>query len=71
MDRTPCAMLTAPHGDRGPISWRAQNATDAALVIDALDLPNTDRFDRFCIVSSDSDFTRLAARILRSGRTAV
>ena len=44
-----------------------KNATDAALVIDAMDLLYTERFDGFCIVSSDSDFTRLAARIRESG----
>ncbi|MFD5160202.1 NYN domain-containing protein [Streptomyces hawaiiensis] len=46
-----------------------KNATDAALVIDAMDLLYTDRFDGFCIVSSDSDFTRLATRIRESGLT--
>src|SRR5690606_38858904 len=40
-----------------------KNATDAAMVIDAMDLLYSDRFDGFCLVSSDSDFTRLAARI--------
>lgn len=44
-----------------------KNATDAAMVIDAMDLLYTGRFDGFCIVSSDSDFTRLAARIRESG----
>ncbi|MFE3858171.1 NYN domain-containing protein [Streptomyces griseorubiginosus] len=46
-----------------------KNATDAAMVIDAMDLLYTERFDGFCIVSSDSDFTRLAARIRESGLT--
>jgi uncharacterized LabA/DUF88 family protein len=46
-----------------------KNATDAAMVIDAMDLLYTGRFDGFCIVSSDSDFTRLAARIRESGLT--
>ncbi|MFD6949887.1 Maebl [Nocardiopsis sp. TSRI0078] len=46
-----------------------KNATDAALIIDAMDLLYTGRFDGFCIVSSDSDFTRLAARIRESGLT--
>ncbi|MDG4803717.1 NYN domain-containing protein [Micromonospora sp. WMMD980] len=46
-----------------------KNATDAALIIDAMDLLYTDRFDGFCIVSSDSDFTRLASRIRESGLT--
>jgi uncharacterized LabA/DUF88 family protein len=46
-----------------------KNATDAALVIDAMDLLYSGRFDGFCLVSSDSDFTRLAARIRESGLT--
>ncbi|QFU86793.1 NYN domain protein [Amycolatopsis sp. YIM 10] len=46
-----------------------KNATDAAMVIDAMDLLYTGRFDGFCIVSSDSDFTRLAARVRESGVT--
>jgi hypothetical protein len=44
-----------------------KNATDAAMVIDAMDLLYSGRFDGFCIVSSDSDFTRLAARLRESG----
>lgn len=48
---------------------KGKNATDAAMVIDAMDLLYSDRFDGFCIVSSDSDFTRLAARIRESGLT--
>ena len=46
-----------------------KNATDAAMIIDAMDLLYTGRFDGFCIVSSDSDFTRLASRIRESGLT--
>jgi uncharacterized LabA/DUF88 family protein len=46
-----------------------KNATDAAMVIDAMDLLYSGRFDGFCIVSSDSDFTRLAARLRESGMT--
>ncbi|MEV0678011.1 NYN domain-containing protein [Actinosynnema sp. NPDC050436] len=46
-----------------------KNATDAAMVIDAMDLLYTGRFDGFCIVSSDSDFTRLASRLRESGLT--
>lgn len=46
-----------------------KNATDAAMVIDAMDLLYTGRFDGFCLVSSDSDFTRLAARLRESGLT--
>jgi uncharacterized LabA/DUF88 family protein len=48
---------------------KGKNATDAAMVIDAMDLLYSGRFDGFCIVSSDSDFTRLAARIRESGLT--
>jgi len=44
-----------------------KNATDAAMIIDAMDLLYTNKFDGFCIVSSDSDFTKLAARIRESG----
>lgn len=44
-----------------------KNATDSALIIDAMDLLYTDRFDGFCIVSSDSDFTRLASRLREAG----
>ena len=40
-----------------------KNATDSALIIDAMDLLYTENFDGFCIVSSDSDFTRLASRL--------
>ena len=46
---------------------KGKNATDSALIIDAMDLLYTDKFDGFCIVSSDSDFTRLAQRIRESG----
>ena len=46
---------------------RGKNATDAAMIIDAMDLLYSNRFDGFCIVSSDSDFTRLAARIREAG----
>jgi uncharacterized LabA/DUF88 family protein len=48
---------------------RGKNSTDAAMVIDAMDLLYSGRFDGFCIVSSDSDFTRLAARLRESGLT--
>ena len=44
-----------------------KNATDSAMIIDAMDLLYTKSFDGFCIVSSDSDFTRLASRIRESG----
>lgn len=44
-----------------------KNSTDSALIIDAMDLLYTQNFEGFCIVSSDSDFTRLASRIRESG----
>ncbi|MHA2331090.1 MAG: NYN domain-containing protein [Candidatus Hodarchaeales archaeon] len=46
-----------------------KNATDSALIIDAMDLLYTEKLDGFCIVSSDSDYTRLASRIRESGLT--
>ncbi|MCP4642046.1 MAG: NYN domain-containing protein [bacterium] len=46
-----------------------KNATDSAMIIDAMDLLYARRFDGFCLVSSDSDFTRLAARIREEGLT--
>ncbi|HLA33138.1 MAG TPA: NYN domain-containing protein [Pseudomonas sp.] len=48
---------------------RGKNATDSSLIIDAMDLLYTRRFDGFCLVSSDSDFTRLAARLREEGLT--
>lgn len=44
-----------------------KNATDSAMIIDAMDLLYTGNFDGFCIASSDSDFTRLASRLRESG----
>jgi uncharacterized LabA/DUF88 family protein len=46
-----------------------KNATDSAMIIDAMDLLYSGKLDGFCIVSSDSDFTRLAARLRESGHT--
>ncbi|MFC5177940.1 NYN domain-containing protein [Nocardioides taihuensis] len=46
-----------------------KNSTDSALIIDAMDLLYTGRLDAFAIVSSDSDFTRLATRLRESGVT--
>lgn len=45
-----------------------KNATDTALIVDAMDLLYSGNVDVFCIVSSDSDFTRLAMRLRESGR---
>ncbi|MBP2450076.1 NYN domain-containing protein [Rhizobium leguminosarum] len=46
-----------------------KNATDGAMIIDAMDLLYTGRFSGFCIVSSDSDFAKLAARLREQGVT--
>ena len=48
---------------------KGKNATDSALIIDAMDLLYSDRLDGFVLVSSDSDFTRLASRLRESGKT--
>jgi len=45
-----------------------KNATDSAMIIDAMDLLYAGNLDGFCIVSSDSDFTRLASRLKESGK---
>lgn len=50
---------------------QGKNATDSAMIIDAMDLLYTDNVDGFCLVSSDSDFTRLASRLRESGRTVI
>jgi uncharacterized LabA/DUF88 family protein len=44
-----------------------KNATDSAMIIDAMDILYTGRVDGFCIVSSDSDFTRIATRLREAG----
>lgn len=46
---------------------KGKNATDSTLIIDAMDLLYTRKFDGFCLVSSDSDFTGLAMRIREEG----
>ncbi len=48
-----------------------KNATDSALIIDAMDILYTGHVDGFCIVSSDSDFTRLAGRLRESGMDVI
>ncbi|MGY3438823.1 MULTISPECIES: NYN domain-containing protein [unclassified Marinovum] len=50
-----------------PANTVGKNASDIALVIDAMDLLHSGRFDGFVLVSSDSDFTRLASRIREQG----
>ncbi|KAL2147929.1 hypothetical protein VTI28DRAFT_3407 [Corynascus sepedonium] len=54
----PIQQLAYTHG---------KNATDMAMIINAMDLLYPNWFDGFCLVSSDSDFTRLAVRIRESG----
>ncbi len=46
---------------------KGKNATDSAMIIDAMDLLYTGNFNGFCIISSDSDFTKLASRLRESG----
>lgn len=48
-----------------------KNATDSAMIIDAMDILYTGRVDGFCIVSSDSDFTRLATRLREAGMRVI
>jgi uncharacterized LabA/DUF88 family protein len=48
-----------------------KNATDSALIIDAMDLLHQEVADSFCLISSDSDYTRLATRIRESGRFVI
>lgn len=45
-----------------------KNATDSAMIIDAMDILHDEKVDGFCLVSSDSDFTRLATRLRESGK---
>ncbi len=48
-----------------------KNATDSAMIIDAMDILHLDQADGFCIVSSDSDFTRLATRLREAGKFVI
>lgn len=48
-----------------------KNATDAAMIIDAMDILHSNKVDGFCLVSSDSDFTRLATRLRESGNLVI
>lgn len=48
-----------------------KNATDSAMIIDAMDILYSHQVDGFCLVSSDSDFTRLASRLRESGMTVI
>lgn len=62
--------VQAEHGlvpHHSPANTVGKNSSDISLVIDAMDLLHTGRFDGFVLVSSDSDFTRLASRIREQG----
>ncbi len=48
-----------------------KNSTDSALIIDAMDILYSEKVNGFCIVSSDSDFTRLATRLREAGMTVI
>lgn len=48
-----------------------KNATDSAMIIDAMDILHSGKVDGFCLVSSDSDFTRLAVRLRESGMQVI
>lgn len=48
-----------------------KNSTDSAMIIDAMDILYTEKVDGFCIVSSDSDFTRLATRLREAGMIVI
>lgn len=50
---------------------KGKNATDSALIIDAMDILYSNNVDGFCLVSSDSDFTRLASRLRESGMEVI
>ena len=50
---------------------QGKNATDSAMIIDAMDILYTKDVDGFCIVSSDSDFTRLVSRLRESGKMVI
>ncbi|MEM1266828.1 MAG: NYN domain-containing protein [Pseudomonadota bacterium] len=63
-DRQPSLGLIAHHQ---PANTVGKNASDIALVIDAMDLLHSNRFQGFVLISSDSDFTRLAQRIREQG----
>jgi len=50
---------------------KGKNATDSSMIIDAMDILYTSDIDGFCLISSDSDFTRLASRLRESGKTII
>ncbi|WBL23711.1 MULTISPECIES: NYN domain-containing protein [unclassified Zunongwangia] len=50
---------------------QGKNATDSAMIIDAMDILYSNKVDGFCLVSSDSDFTRLATRLREAGKRVI
>jgi uncharacterized protein (TIGR00288 family) len=50
---------------------QGKNATDSAMIIDAMDILYSDKVDGFCLVSSDSDFTKLATRLREAGKNVI
>jgi uncharacterized protein (TIGR00288 family) len=50
---------------------KGKNATDSAMIIDAMDILYSNKVDGFCIVSSDSDFTKLATRLREAGMLVI
>ncbi|MGD1823405.1 MAG: NYN domain-containing protein [Pleomorphochaeta sp.] len=50
---------------------KGKNATDSSMIIDAMDILYTSGVDGFCLISSDSDFTRLASRLREAGKTII
>jgi len=59
---TPIQQFSYTHG---------KNATDSAMIIDAMDMLYTSELEGFCLVSSDSDFTKLASRLRESGKNVI
>ena len=59
---TPIQQFSYTHG---------KNATDSAMIIDAMDMLYTSELEGFCLVSSDSDFTKLASRLRESGKLVI
>lgn len=59
---TPIQQFSYTHG---------KNATDSAMIIDAMDMLYTSQLEGFCLVSSDSDFTKLASRLRESGKKVI
>ena len=50
---------------------QGKNATDSAMIIDAMDILYSNKVDGFCLVSSDSDFTKLATRLREAGKNVI